>query len=259
MGKIIVSWSPIQGKSGVTTNTAVLATLAAITKPYASLLINASNNPNVLERYVKESKSTDAIFSEGIAGLKRLLNSNLLSPDAVPDYAENIIYKKLDIILGSSLDEGQLIKLLQNAVNAYEFVWVDLKNGDNQTAEFLLDQADLVLVHLPQSLYDIETLLPEIKKRSGLTEKTFYIVGNYDANASLSIKNIKRLLKIKDSFYSISYSSTLKNAINSNSISEYLIKVPKQGPFTNNTKFVQGAINIIDDMLQCLSNDRKDW
>lgn len=259
MGQLIASWSPIQGKSGVTTTTAVLATLAAITKPYASLLINASNNPNVLEKYVKDNKSNDAVFSEGIAGLKRLLNSNLLTPDSLPDYADNIVYKKLDLILGSKLDEVQVTKLLQNAINAYEFVWVDLKTGDNPTGKIILEQADLVLVHLPQSLYDIENVLADIKNKPEIADKSLFIIGNYDDNANLTVKNIKRLLKVKNSFYSISYSSTLKNAFNNNSLSEYLLKVSKQEPFTNNTKFVQGAINIIDDMLQTLSNDRKGW
>lgn len=259
MGQLIASWSPIQGKSGVTTNTAVLATLAAITKPYASLLINASNNPNVLEKYVKDNKSTDPVISEGISGLKRLLNSNLLTPDSLPDYAENIIYNKLDLILGSELDEVQVTKLLQSAVSAYEYVWVDIKTGDNSTGELILEQADLVLVHLPQSLYDIENVLPDIKNKLKIANKTFFIIGNYDNNANLTVKNIKRILKVKNSFHCISYSSTLKNALNNNTLPEFLLKISKQEPFTNNTKFVQGAINIIDDMLLTLSNDRKGW
>jgi len=259
MGNLIASWSPIVGKSGVTTTTSVLSTVAAITKPYASLLINAPNNPNILEKYINASVTKDAVFGEGIEGLKRLISSNLITPETVPDYAENILNKKLDIILGSELNDVQAMVLLKNAVSTYEYVWIDLKNAENDIADIVLKEADQILIHLPQNIYDIEKCLPQIESKYAKSSKLFYIVGNYDRSANLSVKNIKRKFKINSPIYSMTYSPTLKNAINSNNLTEFLLKVAKQETYSEKNLFVKDANIIIDQLLYRLSNAREEW
>lgn len=258
MGKLIASWSPIQGKSGVTTTTTVLATVAAINKPYASLLMNASNNPNFIDKLTSNTSTKNAVFGEGIEGLKRLISSNLITAESVPDYAENILSNKLDIILGSKLEEVQSMILLRNAINAYEYIWIDLYSSDNDFANLVLKEADHILIHLPQSLYEIENSLKYLEPYLQ-SKNASLIIGQYDQQANLSVKNIKRKLKLTIPIYQMSYSSTLKNALNDKNLIEYLLKVAKQDRYSEKNMFVKDANEIIDSLIAHLSNNREDW
>lgn len=259
MGKLIVSWSPIIGKSGATTTTTVLATMAAITKPYASLLINAPNNPNILKNYINDVEIKDAVFSDGLKGLKRLITSNLLTPESLPDYAERVINKKLDVILGSHFDENQTISIIKNAMDAYEYVWMDLKNGENEFAEYLLSEADHLLIHLPQDLQEINENWELLKEKFGQSPNVSFVIGKYDPKASLTAKNVKRKLKIKREIFSMSYSTTLKNALNENKLTEELLKTSKQEPYTDNSIYVKDSICLLDEIIRSLSDDREAW
>ncbi|MEV6689579.1 MULTISPECIES: hypothetical protein [Bacillati] len=229
MGKNIVSWSPIHGQGGTTVNVAALASMFAIEYPSHSLITHTQLTYSPLELLFGKGNYAKGFETSGMTGLERLVKSQKLQPNTVRDYTETVYAKRLDILAGTknkSYEQGLIEAVLSNATDAYDLLWIDAHSGSrNEITNNLLQEADIVLVNLPQNRFVLDRFFsgadfPEILKDKEL----IILISSYDENSSFSIKAIKRLYKTKLPMYPILYSHQFKDAANHQLLSEFFYK-----------------------------------
>lgn len=234
MGNLIVSWSPVRGQ-GSSTLTFSLASMLALDTTHKVLFTHAQKSKSILDVLFETSDKND-IADNGMEGLERLVKSNRLKTESVPDYAENIYLGKLDYLqsgFSNTRSDSEnitfLFSVLKASLQAYEMVFVDLECGtDSVATKELVKQADVVLVNLPQNRYVVEQFTSGELMLDELRERDYFVVINqYDKNATYSIRNIKRQVKAKEKMFGFPYATPLKNAINLGNVSDFYFRSTK--------------------------------
>lgn len=230
MGKLIVSWSPIHGQGATTSNVISLSAMMALDESYKSLITHTQMSHSTLESvYMKKD---DFSFNQsGMVALERLVKSNLLTPDAVPDYTQSIYNSSLDLLPGrtneTNSEESARVRktILQAASEHYDLLWIDAHSGTRSfTTKSLLKEADLVLVNLPQNKFVLEQFFNEDLPEELVGEKFIILISNYDEKAGLSIRNIKRTYKPSTPVFPIPYTTGFRDAMNQGSVSEFFYR-----------------------------------
>ncbi len=252
MGKTIASWSPVHGQ-GSTSNTAALAAVFALSYKVKSLITHTQSSDSNLEKMFNKAHKMEG-FDSGLNALERLVKSDLLKSDAIIDYTETIYNKRLDILGGTQPSHGGQtipISLLHATKEAYDLVWIDTATGTpNELTKNVLKAADVVLVTLPQNIYELDRFfITKVNYPDFLDEKNvIYLIGSYDTKASLNDRKIKGHYKLKNKVIPVRYSHLYKNAYNSMSVTEFFHRnrmVNKNHPmyeFTNSLKQINEQI-----------------
>lgn len=232
MGKQIVSWSPVHGQSATTSNTVALASMFALEQHYHSLLTHTQLTFSTLEHLYTQGER--AGFDDGgMEALERLVKSQLLKAEAIPDYTDTVYKNRLDLLVGSKKEweepaEAELIlrSILHVARNHYDAIWIDAHSGTfNTTTKALLQDADLVLVNLPQNAYVIESFFSGESFPKELEGKPYIVlISNYDEKAAYSIRNIKRAHKVKAPILPIMYATAFRDASNQRAVTEFFFR-----------------------------------
>lgn len=230
MGKTIVSWSPVHGQSGTTSNVAALAAVFAIEYPSRSLITHTQLTFSSLESLFGKQLKGNGFEDRGMTALARLVKSDLLNPEAVMDYTETIFENRLDILSGTKKkhsEENLLETLLHVTRDAYDLVWIDAHSGTrNELTNRLLQNADIVLVNLPQNRFVLDRFFiskedyPEVLK----DKEVIVLISSYDEDSTFSIRKIKRLYKTDCPIYPILYSHHFKDAANQLALSEFFFR-----------------------------------
>lgn len=159
MGKTIVSWSPVHGQSGTTSNIAALASMFALKYQTRNLITHTQLTYSSLESLFGK-EILEGGFEGGMTALERLAKSHLLKTEAVMDYTESIYNGRLDILGGTKQPESnqELVEILITILrDAYDIVWIDAHSGGyNNLSLGLLESADIVLVNLPQNRFVLD-------------------------------------------------------------------------------------------------------
>lgn len=232
MGKQIVSWSPVHGQGATTSNTVALASMFALDQHFQSLITHTQLTFSTLEHLFTEGRRS-GFDDGGMEALERLVKSKLLKADAIPDYTDTVYKNRLDLLIGSkksSDDEKEAEQILRSilrvASNQYDALWIDAHSGTfNQTTKGLLQDADLVLVNLPQNNYVIDSFFSGESFPEELKDKSYIVlISNYDDSAVYSIRNIKRKHKLKVPIFPIMYATGFKDASNQRAVSDYFFR-----------------------------------
>jgi len=233
MGKTVVSWSPVHGQSGTTANTVSLASMFSLDNPTRSLLTHAQLSLSSLEFLFRKGNKEDRFNDEGMEALERLVKSKLLKADAIPDYTKTIYKNRLDLLSGNhkvhedpSYSETVLRTILSVANDHYDLLWIDAHSGiHNQATRVLLEEADLVLVNLPQNRFVIERFFSGEDFPEALKDKPYVVlISMYDEEAAYSLRTIKRTHKVKVPLFAIPYSSAYRDAFNQQAVTEYFLR-----------------------------------
>lgn len=225
-------WSPVHGQSATTSNTVALASMFALNEHYHSLLTHTQLTFSTLEHLY--TKGERAGFDDGgMEALERLVKSKLLKAEAIPDYTDTIYKNRLDLLVASKKEwenktetENILRSILHVASNHYDALWIDAHSGTfNSTTKLLLEDADLVLVNLPQNAYVIEHFFSGDSFPKELEGKPYIVlISNYDDKAAYSVKNIKRSNKVKVPIYPIMYSTAFRDAANQRAVLDFFYR-----------------------------------
>lgn len=229
MGKTVVSWAPIHGQSATTSNISSLAATFAMTYPQTNLITHTQLTFSSMESLFGKELIEAGFEDSGLAALERLAKSSLLKPEAVMDYTEAIYQNRLDILGGRKTDsehDSIMEMLLAITKDAYDLVWVDAHSGTrNNLTNRLLEQADLVLVNLPQNRYVLDRFFKGEDFPEELKDKKFVLlISSYDESSSFSIRKIKRRYKIKQPIFEVPYSMQFKDAANSLKLAEFFYR-----------------------------------
>lgn len=270
----IVSWSPIHGQAGNTSNTMALATHMALSNSnLRSLLTHNLMSLSTLEGILDKEQSSK-FDDKGMDALGRLVRSNLLKGEAIQDYTSTVIPKRLDFLSGSKraydTSEKEIIwrRVLDVAKQHYDLIWIDLHAGDRQAlTKSLLSEADLIVVNLPQNNNVLERFFSGEDFPEELKGKKYIVViGMYDAEVTtLSVKNIKRKYKVNAPIFPISYSSQYRNAANNKRVEEFFymgMKRNKQNPsytFINDVQSINEYIQKEFFKKNDWEEDEEDW
>lgn len=238
MGNIIVSWSPVHGQSATTSNVVALASAMSLRESYRSLLTHTQLSYSTMEAMY--AKNNTSFNDSGLLALERLVKSNLLKADAIRDYTETVYKDRLDFLSGKKdgLEGGEekeqlLQAILKTAKEKYDFLWIDAHSGvRSQMSKEILEQADLVLVNLPQNKFILERFFNGTDFPKQLEGKPYIIlISKYDDKSGFSLRNIKRQFKVKEPLYAIPYATAFQDAANQESIVEFfyrILNVPKK-------------------------------
>lgn len=230
MGKIVVSWSTVHGQSGTTANAVALSALFALEQPYRSLLTHTQHEYMNLESlFVKEQRAS-GFDDGGMAALERLVKSKMLKPEAVSDYTDTIYKGRLDLLVGNPKGEDSLEEtdhtlrtILQVAKHHYDVLWIDSHSGVKRPAtRTLLQDADLVIVNLPQNRYILERFFSGQDFPEELKDKPYMVlISMYDEKAAYSVRNIKRKFKVKAPILTVPYATGFRDAANQQEVAQY--------------------------------------
>ncbi|MBQ0139973.1 MAG: hypothetical protein KBT36_11785 [Kurthia sp.] len=227
MGKTIVSWSPVHGQGATTSNIVALASLYSLTHESHSLITHTQLNYSSLESLFEKKKTGISGFEDsGLVAIERLINSNLIKPEAVHDYTETIYSGRLDLLGGTysndEVTEKMLGTLLKVTENAYDLVWVDAHSGTrNDITRKTLNNADLIIVNLPQNRFVLDHFFLEEFPNELKGKNIVYIISQYNTDSQFNLRKIKRRYNIKEMIYALPFCGKYKEAINNSKVTEY--------------------------------------
>lgn len=231
MGKIIVSWSPINGQGATTSNIAALASHFALTNEFHSLVTHTNLNFSSLEQLFGKVQSKSKGFEDtGLAALERLVKSNLIKTEAVTDYTETIFAGNLDLLGGFQNEREKSENLVETLLDilhpAYDVIWIDAHSGnDSETTKKILAKADLILINLPQNRFVLDKFYSGEDYPSELNGKNcIVLLSQYNEDQQFSLRKIKRKYKILDPVFPIPYTSQFRDASNNLNIPDYFYK-----------------------------------
>ncbi len=232
MGSLIVSWSPFTGQGSSSTVTASLAAMIALDTTKKVLFTHIKPSKSIMDELFNTSDS-NSITETGMDGLEKLIKSKLLKPEALLDYVDEVYTGKLSYLRSGTLNDkshreytSKMFSAISAALKVYDVVIVNVNSGiDDLGSMKLIEQADTVLVNLPQSKFAIDKFVNGNLMPEELKNRNFHIiVTNYDRNAAYTVRNIKRHIKVKNKVFEFPYDTGLKNAINLGNVSDFYFR-----------------------------------
>ena len=186
----VVFWSLLPGQSAVSANALAVAMSTAIDHKVKCSLLQLQYENNGLFNYLfpPSDKKEIAMFENtGIDALIRSTSGSPATQERVEDCSFSFVQRRLNIFTPSTLVAESVYSeaLLQSSRNLFESLnlsfklnFVDVPGGMNKYSKVGIDNADVLVVCLPQSEWVVakffETVeLPEEKK-------VLYLFGDYD-------------------------------------------------------------------------------
>lgn len=199
----IVFWSNVHGQSGVTSNLAAISLYIALNYRFKVLLMhNEFNNSSLDEVFISQydlNNKDENIFDVGIDALARYSKYNKLDKESIENYTLSLIKDKLDLLVGTSMNNKKVFYNVLNEVNEnifynsskyYDFVFSDATAGSNYSVN-ILESADLIVVNLNQNIRIIKRFF-ESEIYSRYSTKCIYILGMYNEDSRFNERNLTR-------------------------------------------------------------------
>lgn len=185
---VIAFWSPEPGRGAVTTNLQLAA---------AAFALNGKGKCLMLRNFgdAADGRGGRASF-DGKKGLWPLLMNIRSCPvtgDVIADSVTEVIRGRLDLLecsgytkQGGAADEMLLARLPQICSRYYSHVFVDIGCASGTVAQYLLREADTVVVNMRQTRPVRGELLPDCRA------DIFYLIGQYTMESRYLIANLRR-------------------------------------------------------------------
>lgn len=243
---IVTFWSNTQKTIGQTVTMSSVATMMAMDCSYKILLISADVNNNQLEKnFGMQQNNTGILHSlipskprididSGIEGLLRLTRTNRLNPELIKDYTKVIINNRLEILYTPSLmgkDINELLdcfqKIITNAAQYYDYVFVDLKKGVNLPKIWeILDFSDIIVLDTMQNQEQMANFMKINQAQTLLNNnKVIWSIGKFDGESKYTVKNLSKGLWKNDTIYTIEYNTELFEATQEGRLANFLLDI----------------------------------
>jgi MinD-like ATPase involved in chromosome partitioning or flagellar assembly len=232
-------WGTGLGDRGTTATTITAASMISIEQQIKTLVTQTHSCHSTLESgfiHPFRGVETASPFSDtGLDALERLVRSNRLTPQVIKDYTVPLLKERLDLLPGTiKQDDGrsrqkseELEEIFLQAQSYYDLLAIDVQGGSHHPlTNLILHQSDLIVVCLDQNSHLLTQFFAKQLWHPALDQKPFIIVlGKYDPQLKLSIKNIVRRFQCTVPVYALPYCSAFRNACNEHQVLEYLIRV----------------------------------
>lgn len=256
-------WSNVHGQTATTTSLASLAIVMALKYPLKILVTHVHAANDSLEKCFfndyQTKRSQSIVESNGIDTLIRLVKNHKLTVDQLPNYTTPVFKNsKLDVLIGTSNPDDKLfyeniaeiLHIFKLAEKSYDLVLIDAPSGlMNPVSADLLSSVSGLVVCLNQNKYVLDDYFYSenfLKLRSG---KPLVCVGRYDANLSITDKNIKRRYGA-DHVIHIDHSSEIQEALNTSRLVHYFARHMDDHRRSNHYSTIQSVLKSSRTLLE---------
>lgn len=263
---IITFWSNTKKQTGQTMSMAAIATSMAIEHNYKILIISTQydddtlelcfgtieNNKKLLKSFIK---APNVAVDNGIEGLSKIVNSGRISPDMIQNYTHIIYRNRLEALYSykektqrPTKEEylkvrGHYKEIIQNANRFYDFVFVDLEKGmEDSLSRDVLGISDLIVINVEQKINMINDFI-RIKSEEPLFQEENYIlnIGRFDSFSKYSLKNISRYIGLRKDIIAIPYNTLYFEAASEEKVADLFLKMRKVDENERNGAFIKAA------------------
>ena len=262
-----------------TENSAQLSTTATMTAVAAMLPIKHDYKTLMTQTHYGDMSLESAFFNmdklgnkgsldiadTGVDALDRLLRSNKLTPEIIPNYAKPIIKGRLELLYGTfKNDKDSYERVLETmpmmvdySSQLYDLVFVDLNRGySNAAMTQILQKSDLIVLTMSQKWSVLKKLFKDVEDLKIFKEKPIIsVIGRYDRYSKYNTKNIARTFQYKKPIYCIPYNTQFFDACNEGKALEFFAENMNADIATDRNGFFISEVNkIADEILESLSS-----
>ncbi len=260
---IVAFWSTEDSAQLCTTGTvAAVAMMLTIRGKYKTLVTQTHFGDMTLENsfFNPDKKAKFDTSDTGIDALDRLLRSNKLTPENIPNYATPIMRNgMLELLYGTfKNDRDSYNRILETmpiiidyANQFYDIVLVDLNKGlDSAEVNAILQKSDLIVFNLAQSRSILKNVMKDLNSLKILQEKTVIpVIGRYDRYSLFGEKNIARAYNYKKKLYTIPYNTKFFDAANQGAVDKFFIENANADVGTDRNGFFISKIAELTDAI----------
>lgn len=259
---IVSFWSTEESAQLSDTATAVaVASMIPTRTKYKTLITQTHYSDLSLEAsfFNQEKKSRLDTADTGIDALDRLLRSNKLTPENIPNYASPIIKGRLELLYGTfKNDPDSYSRILETmpimidyANQLYDIVLVDLNKG-SRTSEVnpILQKSDLIVFHMSQNMQVLKKLFKDMETLKILQEKTVIpVLGRYDRYSKYNERNVARKFNYKKRIYTLPYNTQFFDACNDGAVAKFFIENSNADMGTDRNGFFISEVAALTDAI----------
>lgn len=230
----VAFWSHYHGQTATTSNMVAMTMMMALEERFSMLLTQSHFNKNnldntMLTKNFLHSELTD-LSDTGVDALSRFIKSNKISPQEFANYTTTVLKNKVDLLEGTKLKNWDIYQkefravmqtIFESANKYYDFIFVDVAAGIDEISTSILEDSDLVIVNLCQNTMVLEDYFHYYQERFN---NVLYLIGNYNPNSKLNVRNIKRMYGIKESIGVIPYNIEFSDACSDGKVVDYFIR-----------------------------------
>ena len=271
---IVTFWSNGKEQTGKTLSIAAIATYMAIEHNYKILIIATGDDDKILNNCFWEEKkkkrnlglfgpNTNIAMEEGIVGLSKVMKSNRLTTEDIPNYTKTVFKERLEILQGVSgglMEYDNLRQLYPDIINLanryYDLVFVDLDNElGEDLANKILGNSNLIVANISQRLTSINRFM-ELKKEKPIlnTNKTVLLIGRFDRHSKYTVKNIARYMKEKNRAITIPYNTLFFEAAEEGKVPDLFLKIRSVDEDDRNGFFLAELKRASENIIYRLQN-----
>jgi hypothetical protein len=272
---LIAFYSNVRGNAGTTSNLCCLATFLAVSRKQKILLWENHTNWNMIEDTItprtKLTLLCDSLNSYHISGSKelfcRLLSKhNLDLTEQVQELAKELypdtLFYMTNRQLEDSLFEKEIARILPQFIalckESDELVFMDLQDSSKESTKYILEHADLVVFNLIQHSNSLDKSFLNNLSISRIR----YLIGNYQPNSKINIKNICRCCKIPImDIAMIPYNTLFREAMSEGRLIDFITANAKCGREDSNYTFIHGveqAADMLNDAIEQVLQYKKE-
>lgn len=259
---LVAFYSDVRGNAGTTSNLCCLATFLAVIRKQKIILWENHTNWNMIRDTIsprtKLSLLCDSLNPYHINGSKELFcrllsKENLDLKEQIQELAKELYPNSLFYLsnrqIKDSLFEKEIARILPQFITLCkeidDLVFMDLQDSSKESTKYILEHADLVVFNLIQHSKSLDKFLSNNMSIS----KIRYLIGNYQSNSKINIKNISRSYKIPVMDIAIvPYNTLCREAMSEGRLIDFITANAECGREDSNYAFIH-AIEQAADML----------
>lgn len=267
---IIGFWSASGKETGQTLAATAFATYLGIKHNYKILLVDATFNDDVMERcFWKVGQKSDPTrklnkgkvdISSGAEGLVTAVASNKATPEIISNFTRAVLRNRFDVLCGlkTTIPEEfnkslMLYKdLITMADKYYDFVIVDIeKTLKKDTTKALLGACTLIVADFTQNYKQFEEYFSAVTANKSIftKDKLIPLLTNSDENSKYNVKNVARVLKVKE-LNTVYYNPVFKDSASEASVATFFLRYGLTTTGNDkNTEFIK-ALDDLDKTVE---------
>lgn len=255
----IAFWSNVHGQTATTCNMVATALIAALEYRLKILVTHNHFEKSGLETSLIDRKYLKTELTElsdtGIDALSRFIKFNKVDKENIVNYTTTLIRNKLDLLMGTTNTSRELYMndlndvidlILSSAQEYYDLILIDVSSGKNELSSKILEHSKLIVVNLNQNI----AVLDDFFENYGSNiDKCVFLIGRYDSDSRLNLKNIKRRYNIKREMSVIPYNVEFSDACSEGRVIDFFTKNIGAKKNDNNYYFMQETRNALESLL----------
>ena len=262
----IVFWSCTPGQSKVTSSMVACSTMASMCYGYNSAVLQTQYRNNNLQNCfidpyaMKQTDLNSDVYQDlGLDALLRNVVAGSTSVEQLSACACSFIKQRLNVYLQTNSNnrgayyqdlQDRLSAVMTNVDLAFDLTFVDTLAGATELSRKVMEEADLIVVCIPQSKFVIDSLFDRYRIDAS---NVFYLFGDYDDKQRLNIKTLQKMYKktfnAENTAY-ILHNSGFADAINTSKVIPFFAANKKCTKKDVNYDFITSVDNALVKILK---------